>query len=55
MEKAAHSIHFCEDGWNLGAMHQTEGLVTLAEIASQSAAAQRAGGPLTARPCQGQR
>lgn len=38
MEEAAHVIHICGDGWNLGAMHQTEGPVTLTEMASQSAA-----------------
>lgn len=54
MEKAARTVHICEDGWNLGAMHPTEGPVTLTEIASESAAAQRACGPFTARPCQGQ-
>lgn len=38
------AVRICEDGWNLGAMHQTEGPLTPTEIASESPAAQRAGG-----------
>lgn len=32
MEKAAGSVRICEDGWNVGAMHQTEGALPLTEI-----------------------
>lgn len=57
MEKAAGSVHICQDGWNVGAVHQTEAALPLAEIAepeSSSPGAPAACGPFTARPCQGQ-
>lgn len=33
MEKAAGSVHICQDGWNVGAVHQTEAALPRAEIA----------------------